>query len=123
MGRVLIIDDEPTITMILKEVLMDEGYEITTAINGLNGLEVLQRQLIPDIIIIDLLMPRMGGRDFIITIRSKPEFADIPILLITGAIPNPQDFPPENSYQDIIYKPFDIEDVLAKVNSIAKVHP
>jgi CheY-like chemotaxis protein len=113
---VLIIDDEPTVLMVLKEIFSDEGYDVSTASNGLTGLRMLEQGLVPEIILIDLLMPGMGGRDFVLTLRSKPDLVKVPIILITGTIPNPEDFPPEGSYQDIIGKPFEIEDVITKAH-------
>jgi CheY-like chemotaxis protein len=120
MARILIIDDEPAIAMALKELLIDEGYEIIVATNGLAGLKALEVEPSPEMILMDLLMPEMGGRDIVNAVRSKPDFAKIPIILLTGAIPNPGDFPLEGSYQDIINKPFEIEDVVFKINALLK---
>lgn len=118
MARIMIIDDEPAIAMVLKELLSDEGYKIIIASNGLTGLEILRKEPFPEIILMDLCMPKMGGRDIVAIIRSRPELAKIPIVLLTGAIPNSGDFPPEGSYQGIINKPFEIEDVISKINAL-----
>ncbi len=118
MARILIIDDEPAIVMVLKELLSEEGYEIIIASNGLNGLQILEEKPLPEIILMDLYMPGMSGCDIVNKIRAKPNLAKIPIILITGAIPNISDFPPEGSYQDIINKPFEIEDVIFKIHSV-----
>lgn len=120
MARILIIDDEPTISMVLKELLCDEGYEIIVASDGLTGLHYLEEEPFPEIILMDLLMPGMGGREIVNIIRAKPDLAKIPIILLTGAMLNISDFPPEGSYQDIINKPFEIEDVISKINSLVK---
>lgn len=120
MARILIIDDEPAIAMVLKEFLSDEGYEIIVASNGLTGLQILKEEPPPEIILMDLLMPEIGGREIISAIRAIPELATIPIILLTGAMPNPSDFPPEGSYQEIINKPFEIEDLIVKINFLLK---
>lgn len=120
MARILIIDDEPAIAMVLKELLSEEGYEIIVASNGLTGLQILKEGPPPEIILMDLLMPEMGGRDIVNAIRAIPDLAMIPIILLTGAMPNPSDYPPEGSYQEIINKPFEIEDLIIKINSLWK---
>lgn len=116
MARILIMDDEPAIAMVLKEVLSEEGFDIVVASNGLTGLQLLQEEPFPEIILMDLMMPEMPGRDIVNAIRARSDFAEVPIILLTGAMPNPNDFPPEGSYQDIINKPFEIEDLIDKIN-------
>ena len=118
MAKVLVIDDEAVITMVLEEILLDAGYEVFTAANGLLGVELLKKGLQPDLLIIDLLMPGMGGRDFLKTLRSNFKLPNIKVILITGSVPNEKDFPPGGSYQDVICKPFDIYDVIKKVNHL-----
>ncbi|HEX7715238.1 MAG TPA: response regulator [Bacillota bacterium] len=121
MARILVIDDEPTILLVLQEILEDEGYMVFTAANGLEGMKVLGEGPPPDVILIDLLMPGMGGREFIRLLRTNDNQSRIPVILITGAIPNTEDFPVEGSYQDVISKPFDILDIIHKVNRLLKV--
>lgn len=113
--RVLIIDDEPNIVMVLKEILNEEGFEISTATDGITGLKLLETFPRPEILLLDLFMPGLGGREFVIKMRSNPNFCDIPVILITGAIPSIQDYPPEGSYQEVIGKPFDILEVISVV--------
>jgi CheY-like chemotaxis protein len=120
MARVLIVDDEPYIVMVLKELLVDEGYDTVTASDGFAGLEILRQNPKPELLLLDLYMPGLGGREFITTMRSDPELLGIPVILITGAIPNTPDFPPEGSYQEILGKPFDILDVVAVVRRLLK---
>lgn len=118
LAKILIIDDESVITMILKEILCDAEHEVLTANNGLSALKMLEQFLKPDLIMVDLLMPGMGGCDFIERINADPKFKGIPVILITGFVPSIEDLPPSGSYQDIICKPFDIDDVVMKVNKL-----
>ncbi len=118
MARIMVVDDEPTIVLVLKEVLTDAGHEIITAGDGRLALEKLATSPKPDLLIIDLFMPGMGGREFIEKVRSDPDFSNTPIMLITGSIPTVKDFPPGGSYREILCKPFDIEDVIRKVDHI-----
>jgi CheY-like chemotaxis protein len=116
LAKILVIDDETSIVMVLKEVLSDGGHEVYTAPNGLTGLELLKQGIIPDLLIIDLLMPGMGGRDFIKRIQSDFNLPNLAVILITGTIPDGDNFPPGGSYQDIICKPFDLDNVVEKVD-------
>jgi CheY-like chemotaxis protein len=115
MAKILVIDDEPTIVMVLEEILQDAGYEVFTASNGLHGLNSLRKGLRPDLLIIDLLMPVMGGREFLSFVHKDFKLSAMRVILLTGSIPNEKEFPPEEFYQDIICKPFNIDDVVTSV--------
>lgn len=115
MARVLIIEDEPSIALILVEVLCGEGHEVETAPNGTAGLMRLSRQPVPDIVLLDLLMPVLGGRAVLEAMRSEPSLAGVPVVLITGAVPSARDFPPPSQYQALLSKPFQLGDVSSVV--------
>jgi CheY-like chemotaxis protein len=123
LARILIMDDEPVIVMILEEILRDAGHDVLTALNGNSGLEILERTAKPDLVLMDLLMPGMGGKDFLQVIKANPQFKDIPVILITGSVPDLKTFPATGSYQSIICKPFDIDQVVEKVNHLLLTGP
>lgn len=104
--KILIIDDEPTIVMILDELLSEQGYDILKAYSGEEGLRLFNSKTPPDLVITDLKMPGISGKAVIQAIRENPK--EIPIIIVTGCVMN-GDFPEEGSYQAIFYKPFDIE--------------
>jgi CheY-like chemotaxis protein len=81
--RVLVVDDEPGIRENLAEILEAEGYEVRSAVNGLDALAVL-RDWVPDAILLDLMMPRMGGKAFREAQLARPEIADVPTLVFTA---------------------------------------
>lgn len=115
MARILIIDDEPAIAMVLEAALGDEGHDVITASDGLAGIERLRQGQTPDVVLVDLYMPRMSGRDLVVAMRADPALREIPVVLVTGAVPRPEDYPPEGAYQALITKPFDVADVIEKV--------
>ena len=115
MKRILVIDDEPTLVMIFEEFLSDAGYHVQTAFDGEDGLSKLNSELSPDLIMVDLKMPGLGGKEVITKLRQNPLFWETPVFIVTGSAKNDTDFPPEGSYQTIIGKPFRLEEVLAKV--------
>ncbi|HHW10593.1 MAG TPA: response regulator [Firmicutes bacterium] len=116
MGRILIVEDEANIAQVLEEVLSDEGYDVVALADGQEALDWLQQEKsLPDLVLVDLFMPRVNGKEIVTYMRSRESLATVPILLVTGAVPSAHDFPPFGSYQGIIGKPFDIADILEKV--------
>lgn len=118
MARILIIEDEETIAMVLAQTLELAGHNVVRASNGRTGLARLQSEPLPDLILVDLFMPVMNGRALLETIRSMPGLHKIPAVLITGAVPSKDDFPPEASYQALIAKPFSVRTVLETVKRL-----
>jgi CheY-like chemotaxis protein len=87
--RILVVDDEPSIREALREMLESGGYEVLTAVDGLDGLHALSKSL-PDLIISDLNMPRMSGFEFLAVVRQR--FPHIATVAVSGeyiAIGNP----------------------------------
>lgn len=119
MAHVLIIDDEPTINMILQEVLKDEGHEVSSAPNGKTGLEVMRTNP-PDLVICDLRMPDLSGRAVVETMRTEPVLEDIPVIITTGAVYDTDEFPPAELYQATFSKPFDLIEVIDKVQELVE---
>jgi chemosensory pili system protein ChpA (sensor histidine kinase/response regulator) len=80
---VLIVDDSLTVRKITSRLLTREGFEILTAKDGLDALQVVSER-IPDAILLDIEMPRMDGFEFAKTIKADAKYADIPIIMITS---------------------------------------
>jgi len=92
--KILIVDDEADIITFLETLLSKEGYEIVTASNGVEGFEVLKKEK-PDLITLDLQMPKNTGTDFYRRMAREKELKDIPVIVISGvpgrhlAVPRP----------------------------------
>jgi chemosensory pili system protein ChpA (sensor histidine kinase/response regulator) len=82
---VLVVDDSITMRKVSSRVLEREGYEVQTAKDGLDALEHVHERL-PDIILLDLEMPRMDGYEFAGYMRNDPRFRDVPIVVITSRV-------------------------------------
>ena len=80
---ILVVDDEPDILLFLKTVLEDAGFEVMTANNGKHALERIKEQK-PDLISLDLVMPRMRGITLIKYLQQNPEWASIPVIVVTA---------------------------------------
>ena len=111
-GKVLIVEDDPDISLTLKSFLEGEGYEVQVAENGMVALEV-SRQFGPlRAILLDMKMPVMGGREFGIEFRQR--CATTPIIVMTAFADNP-DTAAEIGASAWIRKPFNLDEVLINV--------
>lgn len=84
MKRILVVDDEPAILTLLVDVLREEGHEVLGAGDGVAALEVLA-EAVADLVITDTMMPRLGGGDLVRSMRERPEFRKIPVILLSAA--------------------------------------
>jgi CheY-like chemotaxis protein len=113
-GRILVVDDEVTIRDTIGRFLESEGYDVAFSSNGVDALDQVQAQH-PDLILLDLMMPGMNGRQFIAALRDQLHLTRIPILVMTGM----HGLPPHQAIamgaSDVIEKPFDIDDILNKI--------
>jgi CheY-like chemotaxis protein len=80
---VLVVDDEPDVRNYLASVLRDANFNVLTAGDGEEALEVIQRER-PDFISLDLVMPKKGGQKVLYELRKDKELARIPVLIITA---------------------------------------
>ena len=81
---ILVVDDDPDIRETVSEILEDEGFEVTPAANGLDALELLRGGLTPALILLDIMMPVMDGRQFREHQLQSPELAGIPVIVFTA---------------------------------------
>lgn len=83
--KVLVVDDNQDIRLALAELLVNEGYFVTTARNGQDGLlHLMQDRDLPDLILLDMKMPVKDGRQFLEEQKHIPEICNIPVVIISG---------------------------------------
>lgn len=80
---VLVVDDEPMTQNMIRMMLEPAGFEVFAAMDGIEALEFVQKQL-PDVIILDVMMPKMDGLEVCRTLRSQPKTAKLPIMMFSG---------------------------------------
>ena len=115
MKKILIVDDEQDIVESLKFVLESTGYNCFTALNGEDGLK-LAKELIPDLIILDVMMPKINGYKISRLLKFDNKYKNIPILMITARSQEEDKLIGEETGADeYITKPFDLDDVLRLV--------
>lgn len=112
-SEILVVDDEQEIADMVAEALIDEGYSVQVAHDGLSALQVIQRKQ-PDLLILDVMMPRLRGDQLVCRLRTDGT-ADLPIILMTA------DRSPERyaslGASSLLHKPFDIGAMLASVSA------
>jgi len=123
MSSVLIIDDEPSIVMAVRDELLFEGFEVQSATDGASGMEAALRWK-PDVLVLDLMMPRMNGFD--VCRRLRPELPELWIILLTARgqeVDRITGF--EAGADDYVVKPFSLRELVARVRVglRRRVHP
>ncbi len=81
--RILVVDDEPDVRKFLATCLKDAGFQVDTAIDGLEALEKIKQE-IPDLITLDMVMPRHSGISVMRKLRRNEDWAHIPVIVITA---------------------------------------
>jgi CheY-like chemotaxis protein len=107
----LVVDDSMVIRHTVSRFLEERGFAVESASNGLEALEILKR-IRPALLITDMQMPTMSGSELISVLKSKPETAAIPILILTGRS-NGFDSN-ENRAEFTIFKDIDVQEQLEK---------
>ncbi len=110
MSKVLVVDDDPGITLLLKRIISKKGHQIVTAGNGWEGLKLAQEE-VPDLIFTDVRMPDLGGVELAGFLKADPTLQHIPVIILSGTA-----FLLElekTHADDILTKPFDLKSVYA----------
>lgn len=115
---VLIVDDEPNIVLSLKFLVSQQGYGVRTAGSGEEALQSI-REEIPDLVLLDIMMPKPDGYEVCQTIRSTPEWKDIPVIMLTA---KGRDVERQKGFamgaDDYLTKPFATNELVTKVRAI-----
>lgn len=114
--KILLVEDEEIMIDLLQKKLMKEGYEVSIARDGVEGLEKM-REVKPDLILLDIVMPRMGGFEVMEEMQKFPELKKIPVIVISNSgQPVELDKAKELGAKDWLIKTeFDPKEVLEKV--------
>ncbi|MBI4491641.1 MAG: response regulator transcription factor [Chloroflexi bacterium] len=118
MQRILVIDDDPAVTSVLKRGLAYEGFAVDTAASGPEGL-ALARDRYPDLVILDVMMPGPDGLEVLQRLRAAD--GQLPVLLLTARdAPADQVQGLEQGADDYVVKPFTFEVLLARVRALLR---
>jgi len=117
-GKILVVDDEIYIVHILDFSLGMEGYEVVTALDGEQALEKLKVEK-PDLIVLDIMMPKLDGYEVCKAIKSDPETRQIPVILLSAKGRNvDQKMGFDVGADDYITKPFSPRKLVERINQL-----
>lgn len=115
--QILLVDDDPNLTLLVKDYLEFQGYKVETAENGQEALEKLELD-IPDMIICDVMMPEMDGYAFVEKIRQDSRTSWIPLMLLSAKGQSHDRIKGLKTGADVyMVKPFEPEELAAQVES------
>src|SRR5438046_7747092 len=118
MARILIVEDEPAMVAALRHNFEYEGVQVATALDGVEGLERALKDA-PDLVILDVMMPRMSGLDVCKQLKSKRP--SIPIIMLTARGQEVDKVVGlELGADDYVTKPFSIRELLARVKAVLR---
>lgn len=116
-GKVLIADDDPGIVAVVEAVLAEEGFEVFTALDGEEALEAISTHR-PDVVLLDLMMPRVDGLEVCRRIRSNPSTSHMCVIMLTArTFPADQVIGLGTGADDYITKPFDPVDLDRRIRA------
>lgn len=116
--NILVVDDDPAVQKVLQQALQLEGYEVTTADDGEQALTALEARL-PDIIVLDVMMPKVDGFEVLRRIRESDRTTNLPVILLTAKSATEDVW--EGWRRGVDYymtKPFDVEELLTFIKYV-----
>ena len=113
---ILVVDDDPVIRELIKGTLHTKGYEVVTAQDGLEALEILKGKKV-DLILLDVQMPQMDGYAFVMKKTSDSEIDKIPIIVLT-AMGKTEPLFKRHGIKAYLLKPINTQDLLDKIQTI-----
>ncbi len=119
---VLVVDDSVSVRRVTQKLLQQAGIETNLARDGVDALETLQRlPQAPDLVLLDVEMPRMDGYELLATLRSQPEYADLPIVMVTSRSGDKhRNKAMDLDATDYLVKPYDEEDLITRIRSLVE---
>ncbi|KUK91876.1 MAG: Response regulator receiver modulated serine phosphatase, partial [Thermotogales bacterium 46_20] len=122
MNRILIVDDDRSVRILLRSILKKKGYETSECEDGVSAVEFCVKSN-PDIVLLDLLMPDMHGLDVLKQLKENTQTASIPVIVLTGSTDQEDKLSALRSGAvDYISKPFVSEEVTLRVGTQLRIH-
>jgi len=123
MSTILVVEDDPSVRGVLRAIFERAGYEVTEAGHGRAALDLMLGADLPDVVVTDLMMPVMGGNEFIHRLRSEPRTAAIPILVVSANAGAAEGLRAAEGADAVIGKPFIAANVVKLVQYLTGAAP
>jgi len=119
--KILFVDDDPDIVRLVKETLLDEGFDFVSAGDGESGIKEAKASL-PDLIILDMRLPDTDGFAVCRVLKADERCRHIPIIMLTGRFKKTSDKVEglEGGADDYMLKPFDTQELLARIRAVLR---
>lgn len=118
--KILIIDDSPDFRSLTRNVLAHE-FDVETSVNGFDAMAKLQQGYHPDLIVTDLLMPELGGRDLVEQLKASGMYSDIPVIVLSSIDKSDEKIRLLNlGADDYLEKPYNPAELVVRINKILK---
>ena len=115
--RVLVVEDDPNVRGLMRTLLEAEGYAVDTASDGLGGLGQAATSA-PGLVLLDLVMPDLGGVRVLERLREDPVLSQIPVIVVTGHEDALPDVRAQLGHDNVFLKPFAVAELLARVDAV-----
>ena len=120
--KILIVDDTPDILLVVAKRLESWGYQALTAESGEEGLRIAQEQ-IPDLVLLDIMMPRMKGREVCVRLKADPKTQHIPVIFLTAlGLADHVKAGMDLGAEDYIVKPFEPAELKERITVCLERH-
>ena len=120
--QALVIDDDPAILLMMTSILHGLGYQVTTAVDGQQGLQHLSESSPPDVVLVDWNMPVMNGLEFVKSVRSQTQFNQLPIIMVTTELEMSQvALSADAGISEYIMKPFSPIMIIEKLQMVGEL--
>lgn len=114
-ARVLVVEDDPDVLHMIATMLKS-SYDVVLATDGIGALDVLKRNPLPDLVVTDVMMPRMDGVTLAATMRAEPRLASIPLVMLTAKTDSGSVIAGINAgARHYVTKPFKPDELLGKI--------
>lgn len=120
--KVLVVEDDPSVRGLLETLLASEGYRVVTASDGIAGLHEAAASR-PAVILLDLVMPDLGGMRVLQEMHASPTLAEVPVLVLTGRLEAIPALEEQLGRDRVFSKPFGVADLLSRIAQLTGKAP
>lgn len=122
MKKIMIVDDEPDHVRSVRQILEESSdeYKVMGAGSGMECLELLKKNKIPDLVLLDIMMPEMSGWEVVKRLRGNPAWKDIPVVFLTARSDKIAETVGDFYGEDYITKPFDATELKERIDKVFK---